>query len=203
MPTPKKPKAKSKTKAASEGIAPTVMVSEEPKAKGRPTKYTEAVAAEICQRVGEGETLNQICRDAHMPARPTVVSWVLQNKEGFSDIYARAKELQLEHWADEIIDVADDATNDFMERKNGDDKESSWVLNGEHVQRSRLRVDSRKWLLAKLKPKVYGEGTQRVEVGKPGEFAELEDMSDAELADIARGSGSGVAAPANGEARPS
>lgn len=175
----------------------------QPKARGRPTKYTEAIATEICQRVGEGETLNQICRDEHMPARPTVVSWVLQNKDGFSDIYTRAKDLQMEQWADEIIDVADDATNDFMERKNGDDKESSWVLNGEHVQRSRLRIDSRKWLLAKLKPKVYGEGTQRVEVGKPGEFAELEDMSDAELADIARGSSGRASAPENGASRSS
>lgn len=124
---------------------------------GRPSLYTEEIAAEICQRIGEGETLNQICRDAHMPSRPTVVTWVLEDREGFSNRYARARDLQLEHWADEVIDVADDATNDFMEKKNGEDKESSWSLNGEHVQRSRLRIDSRKWLLSKLKPQQYGE----------------------------------------------
>ena len=198
MPAPKKkPATKRKTKAASEEITPAVKTEN----RGRPTLYTQAIAAEICQRVGEGETLNKICRDENMPSRPTVVSWVIQNKEGFSDIYARAKELQLEHWADEIIDVSDDATNDYMER-GGKDDAPGWIVNGEHISRSRLRVDSRKWLLAKLKPKVYGEGTQRVEVGKPGEFAELEDMSDADLADIARGSGSGVVAPKNGAPRP-
>lgn len=127
---------------------------------GRPSLYTEEIAAEICQRIGEGETLNQICRDEHMPARPTVVSWVLEDREGFSDRYARARDLQLEHWADEVIDVADDGTNDFMERKNGDDEKSSWALNGEHVQRSRLRIDSRKWLLSKLKPQQYGDKLQ-------------------------------------------
>lgn len=151
---------KPKTKAASEGIAPTVMVSEGPKARGRPTKYTEAIATEICQRVGEGETLNQVCRSENMPARPTVVSWVLENRAGFSDRYARARDLQMEHWADEVIDVADDGTNDFMEKSSGDDEKSSWVLNGEHVQRSRLRIDSRKWLLSKLKPERYGDKIQ-------------------------------------------
>ena len=128
--------------------------------RGRPSLYTEEIAAEICQRIAEGETLNQICRDEHMPARPTVVGWCLENREGFSDRYARARDLQLEHWADEVIDVADDATNDYMEKVNGEDEKSSWALNGEHVQRSRLRIDSRKWLLSKLKPERYGDKLQ-------------------------------------------
>lgn len=129
---------------------------EDGKIKGRPTRYTEAIAAEICQRIGEGETLNQICRSEHMPARPTVVSWVIEDREGFSDRYTRAKDLQIEYWADEIVDVSDDASNDYMVR-TGKDGDEGWVLNGEHIARSRLRVDSRKWLLSKLKPKKYGD----------------------------------------------
>jgi hypothetical protein len=72
----------------------------------------------------------------------------------------------MEAWADEIVDICDDASNDWMERNNGDDKESSWVLNGEHVQRSRLRIDTRKWLLSKLKPEKYGDKLQHG--GDPG-----------------------------------
>ena len=150
MPAPKKQKASAKRK-------PKEKVSEQTKGRGRPTKYTEAIAAEICQRIGDGETLNQICRSDHMPARPTIVSWVLENRENFSDRYARARDMQLEHWADEVIDVADDGRNDYMEKSSSGDENSSWVLNGEHVQRSRLRIDSRKWLLSKLKPDRYGE----------------------------------------------
>jgi hypothetical protein len=118
--------------------------------------YTEAIAAEICQRIAEGETLNQVCRDAHMPARPTVVSWVLADKKGFADRYARAREIQFETWADEVSEIADDGVNDWVERETETGRNIK-EYNGDHVQRSRLRVDSRKWLLAKLKPERYGD----------------------------------------------
>lgn len=158
--TNKSPKAKPKrkTKSSSEGIAPSVVVSEEPKGRGRPTLYTEALAAEICSRVALGETLNQVCRSEHMPARPTIVGWALEDREGFSDRYARARDLQLEHWADETLDIADDGQNDWMRRAGADDdKGAAWVVNGEHIQRSRVRIDTRKWLLSKLKPERYGD----------------------------------------------
>jgi hypothetical protein len=152
--------ARKKTLAASEGIAPALKEEK----RGRPTLYTEAIAAEICQRIAEGETLNQICRSDHMPSRPTIVSWVLEDRSGFSDRYARARHMLLEHWSDEVVDISDDGSNDWMERNHGEDKQSSWTINGEHVQRSRLRVDTRKWLLSKLKPERYGD---RVEHSGP------------------------------------
>jgi hypothetical protein len=123
---------------------------------GRPSVYTEEIAAEICSRIAAGETLNQISRDERMPPRTTVLGWVLDDREGFSDRYARARDMQFEAWADEITEISDDGTNDWMERENKDGS-STTVLNGEHVQRSRLRVDSRKWLLSKLKPERYGD----------------------------------------------
>lgn len=84
------------------------------------------------------------------------MGWVLDDRDGFSDRYARARDLQLEAYADEIIDIADNAKNDWMERNGGEDNQS-WVLNGEHVQRSRLRSDNRKWILSRLKPEQYGD----------------------------------------------
>jgi hypothetical protein len=129
--------------------------------RGRPTSYTEGLAAEICKRVADGETLSQVCRSDHIPPRTTVMQWVLDNREGFSVRYARAKDMQIEFWADEILDVSDDGTNDYMVRSGAeDDDKSAWCLNGEHISRSRLRVDSRKWLLSKLRPERYGDKVQ-------------------------------------------
>jgi hypothetical protein len=70
--------------------------------------------------------------------------------------YARAREVQADTLVDEILEIADDGTNDWMARE-GKDGEAGWALNGEHVQRSKLRVDSRKWFASKVAPKKYGE----------------------------------------------
>lgn len=130
--------------------------------------YTEEIAVEICQRLAEGETLRSICCDEHMPRRSTISAWVATNREGFSDRYARARDMQIEYWADEIIEIADDASNDWMERNGGEENES-WIVNGEHVSRSKLRTENRKWLLSKLKPERYGDKVQHT--GADGEGA--------------------------------
>jgi len=124
---------------------------------GRPTVYTEEIAEEICRRVADGETLPEICRDAHMPPRQTVVQWNADNREGFAGRYARAKEHQIEFWADELLAISDDGKNDWMPRRYGNGEAVAWEINGENIQRSRLRSDNRKWLLSKLKPERYGD----------------------------------------------
>lgn len=91
-----------------------------------------------------------------MPAESTVRAWALEDREGFSAQYTRARELGYLAMADELLEVADDGKNDWMERRDDDDK-ASYVLNGEHVQRSRLRVDTRKWMLSKALPKIFGD----------------------------------------------
>jgi hypothetical protein len=79
----------------------------------------------------------------------------------FREQYARARESQADYYAEEIIQISDDGTNDWMERRSEAEKgagvDTGWVLNGEHVQRSRLRVDARKWYAGKLAPKKYGD----------------------------------------------
>jgi hypothetical protein len=62
----------------------------------------------------------------------------------------------LQAWADEICEIADDGRNDWMTvtRRNGNEVA---VENREVVNRSRLRVDTRKWLMSKLHPEQYGE----------------------------------------------
>jgi len=124
--------------------------------KGRPSLYTEALAARICRRLAEGESLRAICADKAMPAISTVMGWLFDgNHDKFSEQYARAREAQAEIRADEIVDIADDDTNDFTA-----DKDGKLAANTEHIQRSRLRVDARKWIAAKLLPKRYGDKVQ-------------------------------------------
>lgn len=124
--------------------------------RGRPSTYTPEIAATICAEVASGKTLREVCRQEGMPSESTVRSWYLDDREGFFAQYARARDLQLEVWADETIEIADDGSNDWMTRQNSNG-ESYEVVNSEHISRSKLRVDQRKWLLSKLKPERYGD----------------------------------------------
>lgn len=123
---------------------------------GRPSTYSEEIAAKICSLIADGQSLRSICKADNMPASSTVFLWLASHKD-FSEQYARARDAQAEALAEEILEISDDGTNDWMERKGEDGESLGWQLNGEHVQRSRLRVDARKWLASKLAPKKYGE----------------------------------------------
>lgn len=132
---------------------------------GRPSDFSQEIAAEICDRLCAGESLRTICRDDHMPACSTVFVW-LSKHEAFAEQYARARDVQADAIFEEILDIADDARNDWMERRGEND--AGWQANGEHIQRSRLRVDARKWMAGKLAPKKYGEKAQVEVSGKDG-----------------------------------
>ena len=121
---------------------------------GRPTTYTDEASAIICARLAEGESLRRICRDDDMPALATVFKW-LKAHPAFVEQYATAREAQADALFEDVLEIADDATNDWMER-NGEGA-PGWQVNGENIQRSRLRIDARKWMAGKLRPKVYGE----------------------------------------------
>lgn len=104
---------------------------------GRPSKYSEKAADEICARLAEGESLRAICRDDHLPSESTVRQWALEDREGFSARYTQARDIGLDCLADEVLEIADSGSDD--------------------VARDRLRFDARRWHLSKLAPKRYGE----------------------------------------------
>jgi hypothetical protein len=131
---------------------------------GRPSDYNPEITTAICVRLGLGESLREICRDEDMPSKSTVMRWLASHQE-FRDQYAGAREAQADYYAEEIIEISDDATNDFMTRKNGDEVEQ--VENKEVLARSRLRVDTRKWLMARMAPKKYGDKVTQEHVGDP------------------------------------
>ena len=129
--------------------------------RGRPSKYTEAIAAEICSRLAGGESLNAICSDPHIPPESTVREWVDddrggdENGPGFAARYMRARNAGYERMADEIIAISDaDCTVDGQP-------------DNALVQQARLRVDTRKWLLSKMLPKRYGDRITAEIAGDP------------------------------------
>lgn len=134
---------------------------------GRPSKYTLQLVAPLLQRLALGESLTSICKDPSLPNRDTIYSWVMpwspQYIKEFSDQYARAREVQMESWQDQIVDISDDGLADFISNEEG-----KTVIDYEHIQRSRLRVDTRKWLMSKIIPRKYGDKLQQEITGKEG-----------------------------------
>ena len=102
---------------------------------GRPSSYTEELGLEICSRIASGESLRRICKDDKMPSMSTVLLWVIDgNHNEFSEQYAKAREIQAELLADEIFDISDDGSNDWVDKENNSG-ESYAVLNPEAVSR--------------------------------------------------------------------
>lgn len=126
---------------------------------GRPSIYSEQIAAEICNRIALGESLIKICKDDHMPNRDTVRMWVIE-KSDFSVKYARAREDQQDSYSEEILEIADDRSCDVVyEEILSEGKVIKRIPHSDNtaVQRHKLMVDSRKWIMSKLLPKKYGD----------------------------------------------
>lgn len=132
---------------------------------GRPSDYSVEITTAICIRLGLGESLREICRDEDMPSKTTVMRWLAAHAE-FRDQYASAREAQADYYAEEIIEISDDGTNDWMERQRSDGSTEE-VENKEVLARSRLRVDTRKWLMARMAPKKYGDKITQEHTGDP------------------------------------
>jgi hypothetical protein len=129
---------------------------------GRPSIFTPEIAAAICDEIAAGRSLRTICDREDMPAKSTVFLWLSKNKD-FLDQYVRAREAQADAMAEEILDIADDGTNDTYQDEHGNVRTDQEVIG-----RSRLRVDTRKWLMSKLAPKKYGEKITQEHSGVDG-----------------------------------
>lgn len=134
--------------------------------RGRPSGFSQEQADHICSRLAEGESLRSICLADEMPDKSTVFRW-LEERPDFRDQYACAREAQADAIFDEILDIADDGSNDWMEKRGSDGENIGWQENGEALRRSALRVDARKWMAGKLRPKKYGDKLQHT--GADGE----------------------------------
>jgi hypothetical protein len=113
------------------------------KGKGGPkpqVPFSMKLMEKICERIAQGDNLAQVCDEVGMPSESLVRYWVAQDRDGSFAMYARAKEMQLEWWAEDLLEIADATANDY-----------------ESVNSARARIDTRKWLMSKLAPKRFGD----------------------------------------------
>jgi hypothetical protein len=168
----------------------------------RPSDYNQEIAAAICAEIVDGMSLRSICRKDDMPAISTVMLWLSRHAE-FSEQYAHARDAQADTLADELLEICDDATNDWMDKElrnsKGEVTGSITVVDQEHINRSRLRVETRKWIASKLKPKKYGD---RLTVDSTVKHS-ADAYSDDELAHIASTGSDGAIEASGGQKEPS
>jgi hypothetical protein len=127
---------------------------------GQPTKYNQKISDEICELVATtSKSMKTICKMVGISYQ-THLNWIRTTPEYF-DQYARAKEDQSDLLIEEMIDIADDSSGDEKVTADGVVK-----MDSEYVQRSRIRIDTRKWIASKLKPKKYGD---KVDVTSDGD----------------------------------
>jgi hypothetical protein len=127
------------------------------------TNYNREVADTICSRMTEGWSLRSICRDEGTPSEGTVRGWAVRDHDGFCERYRAARLLLLEAWADQIVDITDEAGLDPQDRQ--------------------VRVHTRQWLMSKLAPRRYGE--RLLHAGDPDNPL-LGQLTDDQLATLDR-----------------
>ena len=123
---------------------------------------TPETAEIVLNQIAAGLSVRQIARDLGC-SDAAITRWAVEDPDGFGKQYARAREAQAEHMAAEILEIADDGSNDWMERETEAGRIVT-VPDHEHINRSKLRVDTRKFLMAKMAPKVYGDKPQDINV---------------------------------------
>lgn len=109
------------------------------------------IVTEVCTLIASGKSMRDAIKEVGKASRQSVFDWINEDKKKL-DQYARAMEYRADCIFDDIIDIADNTEGDMMMDENGREK-----VNHENIQRSRLKVDTRKWIISKMMPSRYGE----------------------------------------------
>lgn len=145
---------------------------EAPAKRGRPSTYTDEKAQKICELTSTShKSLKTICEEVNVSVM-TVLQW-LREIEDFAKMYAKAKDEQADYLVEELMEIADDSSKDTLI----DPETGKKYENKEWTNRSRLRVDTRKWIAAKLKPRKYSE---RIDLNHSGEI-EVKQITGMEI----------------------
>ena len=142
-------------------------------------KYSTTLGEKICERTATSSIgLRHICKELGLPYS-TVTNWIYDESHELYEKYKRAKIMQIHHLAEEILEIADDSTNDYMTvvMKSGKTKQ---VLNREAIARSRLRIQARTTLIAKLSP-ILRESKIKPAKKKPTRNYQKEPLTNAEI----------------------
>lgn len=124
-------------------------------------KDIESIFNYVCKEIEKGKALRNVLKDNNMPSTSTFYEW-LDIYPDKAKQYARATEVRAEAIFDDILSIADQNANDTYVNDQGLE-----VTNNDVIQRSRLRIDARKWVLAKLNPKKFGEKLDVTSDNKP------------------------------------
>ena len=122
-------------------------------------KEKARIITEICDRVCEGEALRNVLKDDGMIDGNTFYRWVGENEDK-REQYARACEERQDFMFEQMLRIADNQENDVYE------KDGIELVNHNVINRSKLRIETRKWALSKLNPKKYGDKTQTEHSGE-------------------------------------
>lgn len=127
----------------------------------RPSSYTTERGIEAANFYAEapGDLREAFAARDDLPDLTTLYRWELDIPE-FRDLLARARRTRAHHLAESLLGIADENMHDTIV-KRGRDGEEIEVANHEWINRSRLRVETRKWLAQRLNPDAYGERTQQ------------------------------------------
>ena len=120
-----------------------------------PLPFDQAKADEICERLSGGESLLQICKDEGFPPQTLIFQWLAKHPD-FAQNYARARQFWAESEFERMMEIAD--TPQLGEKTKTTDKGTE-VITGDMTDHRRLQVDTRKWALARMFPKKYGDAT--------------------------------------------
>lgn len=155
MTGPKSTSSGRKGRMPKQAVAP-IQPEGDRKSGGRPSSYSEAVAGEICDRIANGESLVQICRDGHLPNRRTVLRW-MEADAVFAARCARAREVHADFAQDRMLDI------------------EIGVLDGQiDPTAARVVLSSMQWRASKLAPKKYGDMSKVEHTGPNGGPVQIE-----------------------------
>jgi len=141
------------------------------------TTYTQEIADQICDIVASGQTVTGACRLIGMSPL-AAFRWAQTNREGFGDRLQAAREISVEHLFDEILEIADDSADDVKIDSKGREK-----INYELVNRSKLRIETRKWIAGIVNPGRYGD---KLQIKQDTTLKTVSDEPQPELIELAK-----------------
>jgi len=118
------------------------------KDRSRPHELTEEQCDELLQRITDGDSRASIVDGDEWPSYRTIFRRIEEDEE-FRRRYDRARAVQAERWADELVVLPDSLPEN---------------ATAEQVAVAKLQVDTRKWIIGKRLPKKYGDWPAEVNV---------------------------------------
>jgi|694.fasta_scaffold79513_9 hypothetical protein len=119
--------------------------------RGRPTKFSKELGEKFFDEYVKSDgTIEKASKAVGIDFK-TFYRWT-EDHPDFCQLYARARKLKASKMFEEIVEISDDLTRDKFVDERGDERPDHAA-----IARARLRVDTRKWIMSKVLPKLYGD----------------------------------------------